>query len=204
MTPPSTSPAIPIPVAVSARHVHLTQTTIERLFGEGHQLHSTKNLSQPHQFAAEDTVTLAGPAGSITHVRVLGPPRHEDQVEISRSDATQLGIDAHVRISGDLHDTPGATLLGPSGVVNLTQGVILAHRHIHMSSADAARFGVRDRDVVAVAINSEGRDLVFGDVVVRVSEDFCTELHLDTDEANAAGMEHGVTALLLPGGLQSP
>jgi propanediol utilization protein len=174
------------------------------LFGKGYQLHKTRCLSQPHQFAAEDTITVSGPAGTIPDVRVLGPPRHEDQVEISRSDSLLLGIDAPVRISGDLSGTPGVTLLGPRGEVNLKQGVILAHRHIHMSAADAATFGVDDRDVVSVAIDSSGRDLVFGDVAVRVSTEFSTELHLDTDEANAAGMGPGVKAMLLPHRLEAP
>lgn len=204
MTSIDTGPALPpieIPVAISARHVHLTQATIDCLFGTCHALHSARDLSQPHQFAATDTVTIAGPGGSIPHVRVLGPPRGEDQVEISRSDAVHLGLDAPVRVSGDLANTPGATLTGPCGQVSLTHGVILAHRHIHMSAQDAQRWGLHDRDVVAVAIDSAGRDLLFGDVVVRVSADFRTELHLDTDEANAAAAEPGSTALLLRCGL---
>ncbi|MEO8307362.1 MAG: phosphate propanoyltransferase [Pseudomonadota bacterium] len=201
MTATSTSPSMQIPVAVSARHVHLTQATIEQLFGADYRLHGLRSLSQPHEFAADDTVTIVGPSGSITHVRVLGPPRHEDQVEISRSDAVHLGIPALVRISGELRDTPGATLIGARGELQLTHGVIIAHRHIHMNPADALRFGLRDRDVVAVAINSNDRDLVFGDVSVRVSRDFVTELHLDTDEANAADIAPGTTATLLPAGL---
>ncbi|MEO6185132.1 MAG: PduL/EutD family phosphate acyltransferase, partial [Steroidobacteraceae bacterium] len=158
-----------IRVAVSARHAHLTEATIERLFGPHHGLHRLRDLSQPQEFASEETLTIAGPAGQISHVRVLGPPRHEDQVEISRSDAVHLGIDAHARVSGDLHGTPGATLIGPCGELLLTHGVILAHRHIHMCPTDASRFGVHDRDVVAVLIDSDQRDLLFGDVVVRVS-----------------------------------
>jgi acetate kinase len=189
-----------IPVAVSARHAHLSQATIERLFGPGYRLHFARQLSQPHEFAAKETVRIAGPCGALEQVRVLGPPRHEDQIEISRSDALRLGLDAKVRISGDVHDTAGVTVHGPAGSVVLSHGVILAHRHIHMSPADAERFQVKDREVVAVAIDSEGRDLIFADVVVRVAPDFRTELHLDTDEGNAAAIGPGVTATLLAAG----
>jgi acetate kinase len=186
-----------IPVAVSARHAHLTQASVERLFGAGFTLHPVKPLSQTGQFASGENVTIIGPHGRIEHVRLLGPPRHEDQIEISRSDAVTLGLDARVRVSGDLRDTPGITLEGPAGRVALVHGVILAHRHVHMSPADAAHFDVKDGDVVEVAIDSEGRDLVFGDVVVRVAPDYHLELHLDTDEGNAAGIGPGVTATLL-------
>lgn len=186
-----------IPVAVSARHVHLTQATIERLFGAGFQLHSSKPLSQPGQFASDETITVAGPSGRLEQVRVLGPPRHEDQLEISRSDALALGLAPPLRMSGDLRGTPGATLVGPTGSVTLTHGAILAHRHIHLSPDEAARLAVRDGDVVEVAIDSAGRDLVFGDVVVRVAPDYRAELHLDTDEGNAAAIAPGVTARLI-------
>ena len=186
-----------IPVAVSARHAHLTQATVERLFGPAFQLHSATPLSQLGQFAAQETITVTGPSGRLEHVRVLGPPRHEDQLEISRSDALALGLAPPLRMSGDLRDTPGATLLGPAGSVTLSHGAILAHRHIHMSPGDAARFGVEDREVVQVAIDSDGRDLIFGDVVVRVAPDFRAELHLDTDEGNAAGVAPGVTARVI-------
>jgi acetate kinase len=189
-----------IPVAVSARHAHLSQATIDRLFGPGHELRHARELSQPHEFAAEETVTLIGPLGTLGHVRVLGPPRHADQIELARSDALHLGLDPQLRISGDLHDTPGIVLEGPAGRVELPHGVILAHRHIHASPADALRLGVKDHDVVAVAIDSEGRDLIFEDVVVRVAPDYRTELHLDTDEGNAAAVGPGTTATLLAPG----
>ena len=195
---PAREESFPIPVAISARHAHLTQATLERLFGAGFRLHPARQLSQPHEFAAAETVTVVGPHGRLEHVRLLGPPRHEDQVELSRSDALQLGLDARLRVSGDLHDTPGVTLEGPAGRVTLTHGAILAHRHIHMSPADAERFNVKDRDIVAVSIDSDERDLIFADVLVRVAPDYRTELHLDTDEGNAAGIGPGVTAVLLP------
>lgn len=177
-----------IPVAISARHVHLCQQSIDRLFGAGYRLTLKNRLSQPGQYAATETVTLVGPRGRLTAVRVLGPPRDADQVELSRSDEMTLGIDAPLRISGDLAATPGIAIVGPAGQVVLEQGVITAARHIHMSPQDARDFGVRDRQRVQVAIDSEGRDLLFGDVVVRVSPDFLLELHLDTDEGNAAGI----------------
>ena len=188
-----------IPVAISARHAHLSQPTIDRLFGKGHELVPRTALSQTGQFSAEETVTLVGPRGKLPDVRLMGPPREHDQVEISRTDEFVLGVDAPVRISGDLANTPGITIEGPAGRVTLPSGLICARRHIHMSPDDARRLGVRDCDVVAVRIDTDGRDLQFGDVMVRVSPQFRLELHLDTDEANAAGVRPGDYAeLLLP------
>ena len=186
-----------IPVAISARHVHLRQDTVERLFGPGYQLHARTPLSQPGQYSAVETVTLVGPHGRLEHVRVLGPPRVADQVEISRSDEIHLGLDGPVRLSGDLAGTPGIELEGPFGRVSLSQGVVCAARHIHMSPQDAQAFGVRDRDVVDVAIGGTGRDVVFGDVVIRVAPNSQLELHLDTDEGNAAGVHPGMTGYVV-------
>ena len=186
-----------IPVAVSARHVHLDQHTIDRLFGTGHRLQARTALSQPGQFAATETVALRGPRGRIDAVRIVGPARPQNQVEISRSDEFLLGLDAPVRLSGDLAATPGITLEGPAGSVRIDSGVVIAWRHIHMSPAEARDLGVRDHDTVRVAIDSEGRDLVFGDVTVRVADNYRLELHLDTDEANACGLKHGDRALFL-------
>jgi acetate kinase len=138
-----------------------------------------------------------GPNGRLEHVRVLGPPRAKDQVEISRTDQRALGLEAPLRVSGDLDATPGVTLEGPAGKTTLTRGVVCALRHIHMSPADAERLGVHDRDEVDVAIGGSGRDVVFGDVIVRVSPDYRLELHLDTDEGNAAGVHAGSRARLL-------
>jgi acetate kinase len=194
---PSTSNRIPI--AVSARHAHLSQATIDRLFGEGYALKPRNALSQTGQFSTQETVTLIGPRGRIEHVRLMGPPRAHDQIEISRTDEFVLGVDAPVRVSGDLANTPGATVEGPGGRVTLTSGVIAARRHIHMNPDDAARLRVRDCETVDVRIDSEGRDLTFNDVTVRVDPSFKLELHLDTDEANAAGVSHGDEAeLVLP------
>ncbi|MCA9671740.1 MAG: acetate/propionate family kinase [Myxococcales bacterium] len=189
--------ALRIPVAISARHVHLTDAVIERLYGAGHQLRELKPLSQPGQYAAEETVTLVGPKRSIEDVRVLGPARSKCQVEISRTDEFHLGIDAPVRASGDVENSPGLTLVGPAGRVELKQGVICAWRHIHMTPEDAKRFGVKDRDVVDVAVDSEERSLVFGDVLVRVSPKYKLEMHIDTDEGNAAELSRGAEGALV-------
>lgn len=186
-----------IPIAVSARHAHLTQATLDVLFSPGHVLRVKSPLSQPGQFAAIETIDLVGPSGRLEHVRVMGPPRDEDQIELSRSDETLLGIDAPLRVSGDLASTPGIELVGPAGRVRLDGGVVTPVRHIHMSPADAQQFGVCDREHVRVAVDSDGRDVVFADVVVRVSPQFRLELHLDTDEGNAAGVCQGATARLL-------
>lgn len=188
-----------IPVAISARHVHLTRATLDALFGRGHVLRLKHLLSQPGQFAAEETVTLSGPRGQLEHVRVLGPPRDADQIELSRTDEIALGIDAPLRLSGDLLQTPGIELVGPVGRVRIDHGVVMPVRHIHMTPADARRFGVHHGQRVRVAVYSQGRDLVFAEVAVRVSPDYRLELHLDTDEGNAAGVDQNATARLLSG-----
>ena len=187
-----------IPVAISARHVHLRQETVEKLFGKGHELQVHKWLSQPNQYAAKETVTIVGPKNKIENVRILGPCRDYDQVEISRTDEFFLGIDAPIRESGRIENTPGIKLIGPKGTVILEKGVICAWRHIHMSPQDAAVFGVEDRDVVDVAvINNSERDLVFGNVLIRVHPEYILEMHIDTDEGNAAEIEGGHTGALV-------
>ena len=185
--------SVRVPIAISARHAHLSRRTLDSVFGKGYVLRPRTWLSQHGQFAAEETVKLVGPRGSIEQVRVMGPPRPCDQVEISRSDEFILGIDAPVRISGDIANTPGVTIQGPAGRVTLANGVICARRHIHMNPRDAAGLGLRDHDCVEVRIDTGARELSFGDVVVRVAPDFQFELHLDTDEANAAGVQAGDT-----------
>lgn len=190
-----------IPVAVSARHVHLSQEHVEALFGPGHTLTPFRPLSQPGQYSCDEKVTLVGPRRQLEGVRVLGPARKETQVEISRTDEFFLGIDAPVRASGDLANTPGLTLEGPAGRVELNHGVICAWRHIHMHPDDAAHFGVVDHDVVEVAIEGTGRDLIFGDVLVRVSPSYRLEMHIDTDEGNAAELPmHSEATLVDTGG----
>ena len=192
----------PIPIAISARHVHLTREAVDVLFGPGHELTPRKPLSQPGQFACEETVDLIGPKRNIEAVRVLGPTRPACQVEISRTDEFHLGLDAPVRASGDVANSPGITLRGPAGELQLREGVICAWRHIHMTPDDAAHFGLVDRDVVEVAVASptSGRDLVFGDVMVRVSAKSALEMHIDTDEANAADLNPSAEGMLVPTG----
>ncbi|RME24500.1 MAG: phosphate propanoyltransferase, partial [Deltaproteobacteria bacterium] len=186
-----------IPIAVSARHVHLTDEAVEALFGPGHTLTPVKPLSQPGQYAAAETVTLHGPKGSIAGVRVLGPTRRACQVEIARTDEFRLGLDAPVRRSGDVAGSAPIVLEGPAGRLELPEGAICAWRHIHMRPQDAAACGVQDGDIVEVAVDSDGRDLVFGDVLVRVSDRYALEMHVDTDEANAAELARGQTGALV-------
>jgi acetate kinase len=177
----------PIRVAVSAHHLHLCERDVEALFGPGHKLTPKAPLYIDSQFACEETVTLIGPRGRIERVRVLGPARSKTQVEISRTEEFKLGIDAPVRASGDLKGSPGLVLQGPGGRVELPEGVICAMRHIHMTPKDAEDFGVNNGDKVMVRMGGE-RELVFGDVLVRVNESYKLEMHIDTDEANAADL----------------
>ena len=174
-------------VETSARHVHVTQETLEILFGKGHELTHKKDLSQPGQFACEERVTVVGPKKSLERVSILGPVRNADQVELSLSDARSIGVAAPIRESGDVAGSAPFKLVGPCGEVELTEGVIAAKRHIHATPEDAEKLGVKDKDVVSVKIDTDGRSLVFGDVVVRVSPKFALAMHIDTDESNAAG-----------------
>jgi acetate kinase len=186
---------IPIPIGVSAHHIHLSQEHVEQLFGEGQELTPHIALSQPGQFAAQQSVRLTGPRGSIDRVRVLGPVRKESQVEISRTEGFRLGIHAPIRMSGDLGGTPGLVLEGPAGMVEIENGVIYAQRHLHMTPTDARKLGLENGDVVRLRVGG-GRELIFGDVAVRVSPKFQLEFHLDTDEANAAELNTGDVAYL--------
>jgi acetate kinase len=182
---------VPIPIEVSAHHVHLSQAEVEKLFGPGHHLTPKHELSQPGQFACEETVTLIGPKGRIANVRVLGPTRKETQVEIAMTEEFKLGVHPPIRESGDLANTPGITLEGSASTAQIGRGVICALRHIHMTPEDAMRFGLRDKYVVRVRIEGE-RELIFGDVVVRVSPNFRLAMHIDTDEGNAANIQTGM------------
>lgn len=184
-------PPPPVPLEVSAHHAHLSQEHVEALFGPGHQLTPRSDLSQPGQYACEEQVTLVGPKGRIERVRILGPVRKETQIEIAMTEQFKLGIHPPVRESGDLKDTPGCTIEGPLGSVTLDRGVICALRHIHMTPADALRYGVRDKSFVRVRIEGD-RELIFGDVLVRVSPNFALAMHIDTDEANAANICDGM------------
>ncbi len=186
-----------IPVAISARHIHLDQETLDKLYGKGYELTVKKPLSQPGQFAANETVKVIGPKNEIEKVRILGPLRPKNQLEISRTDEFFLGIDAPIRESGKTENTPGCILEGPNGKVEIKNGVICAWRHIHMTPADAEIFGVEDRDIVDVRIKGGDRSLVFGNVLIRVSPKYKLEMHIDTDEGNAAEIMRGATGVLL-------
>ena len=177
-----------VELEASGRHVHVTQGQAMELFG--HKLTPFRPLSQPGQFLAKERVTVEGPKGKFEKVAVLGPERSAGQVEISLTDGKVLGIKPPVRLSGDIQDTPGITVIGPLGQVVLREGVIAAKRHIHMTPEDAAQFGVRDGDVVNLQTYTD-RPLTFGDTVVRVSPSFATFVHLDYDEANACGYQTG-------------
>ncbi len=188
-------PPPPIPVEVSAHHAHLTQEHVEALFGAGHQLTRRSDLSQPGQYACEEQVTLVGPKGRIERVRVLGPARQYTQIEIAMTEQFKLGIHPPVRESGDVKDTPGCTLEGTTGSVVIDRGVICALRHIHMTPADALRYGVKDKSVVRVRIEGD-RELIFGDVLIRVDPGFALAMHIDTDEANAASVVTGAQGFI--------
>lgn len=186
-----------IPIAVSARHVHLNQAALEALFGPGAVLTEKAPLSQPGQFASNEKVNLIGPRSRIDGVRILGPLRKECQVEVSRTDEFKLGVDAPIRPSGQTKGSAPITLEGPAGTLHLPEGLICALRHIHMAPEDAERFGVEDKDVVEVALTGGPRDLTFGDVLVRVNKAFRLEMHIDTDEANAAEINPGAAGDLV-------
>jgi putative phosphotransacetylase len=175
-------------VEISARHVHVTQADLETLFGAGAVLHPKKNLSQPGQYASEEKVDLIGPKSTIKNVSILGPCRNASQVEVSLTDARTLGVTAMVRESGSIDGTNGITLVGPAGSVVLSKGLIAAKRHIHLTPEVAAQFGVKNSQVVSVKVGANERTTTFGDVVIRVSEKFSPAMHIDTDEANAAGL----------------
>jgi acetate kinase len=186
-----------IPIAISARHLHLTQESVEQLFGAGYKLSEKAPLSQPDQFAANETVTIVGPKNSIERVRILGPCRNLNQLEISRTDEFFIGIDAPVRASGKVENTPGIKIVGPKGELTIKEGVICAWRHIHMTPEDAEIFGVEDGDIVEVEVKNGSRPLTFGNVLIRVSPKFKLEMHIDTDEANAAELSQNAEGALL-------
>lgn len=183
-------------VETSARHVHVTQETLEVLFGEGYQLTVKKMLSQPGQFASNEKVKVVGPKGEL-NASILGPVRNANQVELSLTDARSIGVVAPIRESGDIANSGACKLVGPKGEVELSTGVIAAKRHIHMTEEDAKEFGVKDKDIVNVEVHSNERSLVFGDVVVRVSNKFALAMHVDTDESNAAALSGQVFGKLI-------
>jgi putative phosphotransacetylase len=184
------APSGKIPVGLSNRHLHLTTKDLETLFGKGAKLTKLRNLSQPGQFAANETVTLVGPKGKMKKVRILGPVRKETQVEVSKTDSYILGIKPPVRISGDIKGSGGIKIIGPEGKIDLREGVIIAQRHIHMSPEEAKSFGVKDGDVVKVKVAGE-RALIFDNVMIRSGPTHRLDFHIDIDEANAAGLSQG-------------
>ena len=184
-----------VELEASGRHVHVTEAQAQALFGHG--LTEKRPLSQPGQFLANERVSVIGPKGKFTNVAVLGPERGEGQVELSMTDGRALGIDPPVRLSGKVEGTPGVTLEGPKGKLTLEQGTIIAKRHIHMTPQDARKFGVSDKQVVRLQTYTS-RPVIFDDVVVRVSPNFCTYVHLDYDEANACGFQNGDLGRILP------
>lgn len=184
-------------IETSARHIHLCTKDLEALFGVGYQLTKKKELSQPGQFACEERVTIIGSKGEIKNVIILGPTRESTQVELSLTDARSAGLTAAIRDSGDVQGTMGCTLVGPAGQIEIPCGVIAAKRHIHMTPSDAKEFGICDKQVVSVEINTNERSLIFGDVICRVSEKYATAMHIDTDESNAAGCGREVTGTII-------
>lgn len=181
-----------VPIGVSNRHVHLTREHLDILFGKDYELTKAKDLSQPGQFAANETVTIIGPSlRPIEKVRVLGPLRKASQVEISMTDSYVLKVKPPVRESGNIAGSSPITLVGPKGVVTLSEGCIIANRHIHMSPKDAECYGIKDGDTVNVSVLGKGKRTLWYDVQIRVNKDFVLEMHVDTDDANAAGIGNG-------------
>ena len=187
----------PILVETSARHLHVTREHLDILFGEGYELTSKKDLSQPGQFACEERVDIVGPKRTLSGVSILGPIRKATQVELSLTDARSIGVAAPVRESGDIAGSGACKIVGPKGEVEITEGVIAAKRHIHMTPADAQAYNVEDKEIVSVRLETEGRSLTFDDVVVRVSDNFFLAMHIDTDESNAAGFSPAIKGTII-------
>ncbi|MNO82210.1 Phosphate propanoyltransferase [compost metagenome] len=184
-----------IPIGVSNRHIHVSQKDLDKLFGEGYNLTKKGDLKQPGQFAANETVTIRGPKGEFENVRILGPVREESQVEISITDSFRLGVRPPIKESGQLENTPGLEIIGPKGIVEIPQGTIIALRHIHMTPEQAAKIGVKDKDVVEVETFGD-RQGVLGNVLIRVSNKYSLEMHVDVDEANACSLKNNDFVIL--------
>jgi len=186
----------PVIANVSNRHMHISRSDLDKIFGVGYELRIKNKLMQPGEFASEETVTIVGPKGKIDRVRVLGPIRKATQIEISRTDSFTLGLNAPVRLSGDVKGSPGIKIIGPKGEVEIPEGVIVAKRHVHMTPEDATYYGIKDGEIIRVKTSGE-RAVIFEEVVARVSEKMALECHLDTDEANAAGLKNGDLVVIL-------
>lgn len=183
-------------IEVSARHIHLSQKDLESLFGENYQLKKLKDLTQPGDFAAEETLSVSANNKEISNIRIVGPIRKDTQVELSMTDAFHLGINPIIRISGEISGTPGIDIIGPKGGIKIEQGVIIAKRHIHCNLKEAEELGIKNKENVSVKIDSE-RGLVFDNVEIRVSDNYKLAMHIDTDEANAAGINKKSFGVLL-------
>jgi acetate kinase len=181
--------ARPIPIGVSVRHVHLSRADCDVLFGPGYELTKKRDVTQPGQYVTRETVDLVGPKGEVRGVAIINPLRKATQIEVARTDAFALGIAPPLRESGKLDGTPGLTLRGPAGTVTTASGVILAHRHVHMNPQQAKDYGVSDKDMIKVRVEGD-REMTMGDVIVRVNPEYDLDMHIDTDEANAAGLNN--------------
>lgn len=184
-------------VETSARHVHVSQADLETLFGAGYELTHKKDLSQPGQFACEERVQVIGAKGAFPKVSILGPVRPETQVELSASDARSIGVVAPCRESGDLEGSGSCKIVGPAGEIEIEKGVIVAKRHVHATPEDAEKYGLTDKQIVSVKVETDGRSLVFGDVIVRVSPKYALAMHIDTDESNAAFATPGLMGKII-------
>lgn len=185
-----------IPIGISGRHIHLSQEHLEILFGTGHKLTPTKDLSQPGQFACEETLNIVGAKNGLKNVRILGPVRKQTQVEVSRTDSFSLGVKPPIRDSGDLAGSSAVTLEGPAGTVTLDEGVIIAQRHLHLQTEEAASLNLEDKQVICIKVPGP-RGLVFDNVLVRVHDNFALDMHVDTDEANGAAIEVGTVGQIV-------
>ena len=185
-----------IPVSISNRHLHLSQGDLDALFGTGYRLTPMKDLTQPGQFACKETVQVAGPKGTI-EMRILGPVRPQTQVELAQTDARKIGVNAPIRESGKLEGTPGIVLIGPKGAIVTEQGCIVAAPHVHLHTSEGAELGIRDGERVDLYLQGENKAMILQDVVVRVNDGCAMDIHLDTDEANAARVPAGGKALLV-------
>ncbi|HKL43766.1 MAG TPA: phosphate propanoyltransferase [Candidatus Absconditabacterales bacterium] len=186
-----------IPIGISNRHIHLSMEDANTLFGNGYEFQEMKKISQPGQFAAQDVVTIKGPEGEIKNVRVMGPLRKHTQVEILRSDNFKLGINAPIRLSGNLKRSERLTIIGPKGEVDLINGVIVAKRHLHITIAEAKDFKLKDGQEISIKTHGE-RGLVFDNVIVRAKDNYALDFHIDIDEANAAGLNPGDWGEIIP------
>lgn len=184
-------------IETSARHVHVSQEALEVLFGKDAVLTKKKDLSQPGQYACEERVTVVGPKKELANVSILGPVRPATQVELSATDARSIGLSIAIRESGDIAGTPGCKLIGPKGEIEISEGVIVAKRHIHMIPETAEKLGIKNKDIVWVKAETDGRTAILGDVVVRVSENFADAMHIDTDESNAICAAPGMMGTII-------